>query len=588
MCYRFRSESGSLVQSPLTVTLCSIPRTGEISTNVPHTPDLSLGGPDPSFASGSDPVYKSNTPDNCSNKDHDVPGKGNLSQTEPVLKEHNNQYNWPQLSTGTQGKITQNVASKGDTLPQTDPIPQAAELNQSPTLPQLSVQPFNGPDLNLHKDNTPSRDTRFLKCSTTFPQIRTTNSFSQSVADSESGLHQDINSSQTRKETTPVSKPQRDSLTNTSTTTHRTIYLQSSPSDSQRTSAKASSVSSPHERPLSQSKTLPQINPVPQPRGFAQSPSLTDSALHKDKTLPDIGLLKSYAICPQTSTTLLQDSNLPQSYPDSRSGLDQDVLSSKISKETSSASMPQSSSLTTTTTVTQQTVYCQSLPPNSHCNVPKASSNLRSQKESPFSRGGGGLPEVHAPIPPVPNSVRNFSTSSSTSNRLSSKQSHQTVYSLHESLTSSCTQQCVHDPGMTPSSSAKPTAPPQPEAQTQALAQQANPHVNLFSSPSHLLTPDQDPNICQPIAIREEIRLTPQIQWPPLPAPPPLPEDQIESLPQGKASKSGTPSFTRPLSRATVMEGSPVTLEVEVTGHPEPALTWWVAYNQLHNNTHAS
>nr|XP_025705038.1 coiled-coil domain-containing protein 141 [Callorhinus ursinus] len=39
------------------------------------------------------------------------------------------------------------------------------------------------------------------------------------------------------------------------------------------------------------------------------------------------------------------------------------------------------------------------------------------------------------------------------------------------------------------------------------------------------------------------------------------------------------PNFSRLLSNVTVMEGSPVTLEVEVTGFPEPTLTWWVAYN---------
>lgn len=39
------------------------------------------------------------------------------------------------------------------------------------------------------------------------------------------------------------------------------------------------------------------------------------------------------------------------------------------------------------------------------------------------------------------------------------------------------------------------------------------------------------------------------------------------------------PHFSRLLSSVTVTEGSPVTLEVEVTGFPEPALTWWVAYN---------
>lgn len=39
------------------------------------------------------------------------------------------------------------------------------------------------------------------------------------------------------------------------------------------------------------------------------------------------------------------------------------------------------------------------------------------------------------------------------------------------------------------------------------------------------------------------------------------------------------PNFSKLLSNVTVMEGSPVTLEVEVTGFPEPTVTWWVAYN---------
>ncbi|CAI9556860.1 unnamed protein product [Staurois parvus] len=41
-----------------------------------------------------------------------------------------------------------------------------------------------------------------------------------------------------------------------------------------------------------------------------------------------------------------------------------------------------------------------------------------------------------------------------------------------------------------------------------------------------------------------------------------------------------SPGFSKHLSNVTVKEGSPVTLEVEVTGYPEPTLTWWVAYNQ--------
>ncbi|KAI3355751.1 hypothetical protein L3Q82_004200 [Scortum barcoo] len=435
----FRTESSSFVHSPLTVpapgqlssTVCSILRTGETNTsNIPQSADPSLSSSEPS--SGSNPVNKNSTPDSCSNKDNNIPEKCSPSKTEPLLKGHTSLYRQPQRSVSIQGKITQNVAFKG--------------------------------------------------------------------------------------------------------------------------------------------QTLPQIDPFPQDRGFAQSLSLTESFVHKDRT-QNTGLLKSCATCPPTSRAIPEDSNLPKSNLDSREGLDQDIPSSR---EISSVSMPQSSSFTTTTTVNQQTVNCRSLSPNSHHSVPQANSNLRSQQESSFSRSSRGLAEVHASILPQPNSISNISISSSTitsSNKISSKQTQQTVFSLHESLTSSCTQQCVHDPGMTPSSPAKSVALPQPKVQTQ-LAQQANLHVTPLSSPTHLLTPDQDPNICQPMAIREEIRLTPQIQGPPLPAPPLLPQAQAESLPQGKASKPGPPCFTRPLSRATIMEGSPVTLEVEVTGHPEPTLTY--------------
>ncbi|XP_068457611.1 coiled-coil domain-containing protein 141 isoform X2 [Clinocottus analis] len=527
---RFRAESSSFVQSPLTVpaqslltsTLCSILKTGKTSTaNAPQSNDLSLGVSEPGFSSRFH--HESDPPDSCSNKDHDVPEKRSPSHTDPLLKEPNSQYNPPQIRACIQGKITQHVASKDETLPQTDPNPQVAELNQS-----CCPQPFDGPDRDLHKDNPPPQDTGFLKCSTTF---------SHYLTDSDSDLHQDMKSSRPSKETSIVSKPQSDSP----------VIQQSSffsLSDSQCLSP--------------QSETLPQNNLVPQP--------VTDPVLHQDRT---IGLLKSCAPCiPTTPTTptLSQDRDVCRSNLDSRSGFDQDAPSSQTSKETSSVITPQSSSLTTATTV-KQSVFCQAFPPNSHCTLAQTGINLRSQQDSLFSQSGGALPEVHAPVLAEPNSISNISLSSS--NRFSSEQSHQTVYSFHESLTSSCTQQCVHDPGMTP---IKPTAPPPPEPQTQALAPQANLHVTPLSSPLHLLTPDQDPNICQPVAIREEIRLTPQIQGPPFPAPPP--RAQAESLPQGKASKPVPPCFTRPLSRATIMEGSPVTLEVEVTGDPEPRLTW--------------
>lgn len=541
VCYRFKAESSTFVQSPLTVpakslltsTMCSILQTGKTSTaNAPQSNDLSLGFHEPGFPSGSHPAQESNPPDRCSNKDHNVAEKRSPSHNDPLLKEHHSQCNRPQMSPGIQGKITQHVASEGETSPQTDPIAQGAELNHSTTLPRSSCcpQPFDGPDRDLHKDNTPSQGTGFLKCRPTFPQ---------NFPDSDSDLHQGMNFSRTSKETSTVSKPQREVLTDSSTVTQKILFFQSSPSDS--------------HCPSFQRESLPQIDPIPQP--------LTDSFLHKDRTL---GLLKSCAPCLPSTPPLPQDGNVAQSTLDSGSALDQDVSTSQTSKETSSVFTPQSSSLTTATTV-KHTVVCQTSPPSSHCTLTQTSINLRSQPESPFSQSSGGIPEVHAAVVPETNSISDSSVSGS--NRLSN----QTVYSFNESLTSSCTQQCVHDPGMTPSSPTKPAAPPSPEPKTQALAPQANPHVTPLFSPPHLLTLDQDPNICQPMTIREEIRLTPQIQGPPLPAPP-----HAASVSQGKSSKLGPPCFTRPLSRATVMEGSPVTLEVEVTGDPEPRLTWWV------------
>lgn len=360
--------------------------------------------------------------------------------------------------------------------------------------------------------------------------------FLQPLAGEGDGFLQDRNTLQTREETAPVSKTQKTIFANTSysTITQQTMCLQSSPSVSHSSSAQASvSLISPKE---SQNETLLPINPIPQPTRSTSGHGLSDSAFHRDRT-QDTGF-----------TTTPHNSSPSSADPDSKNGLDQDVPSSQTSR---------------LTTVTKTHTCCQS-----------------------SSRGNGGLPEVHGPFHPDSNTVNTISISGSAI-KYHGKQSHQTVYSLHDSLTSTCTQPCVHDPGMNPSSPAESTASPQPESHTQVLAQQSNLHnTTLFSQP-HLLTPDQDPNICQPLAIREEIRLTPQIRGPPCPAPRTLSQAQAESLPQGKASKSGPSCFTRLVSRATVMEGSPVTLEVEVTAQPEPTLTRWVAYNQLHNNTQA-
>lgn len=319
----------------------------------------------------------------------------------------------------------------------------------------------------------------------------------------------------------------------------------------------------PVDTHLPQGKVLPQSDPVPKSTG---------SVLHADGTLSPVkSVCRSYAVRLQTSVPLLQGSiGLSQPHPDSRPGFDPDPPSSQTRKEASSSSTTQTSSLTTTSPATQPPVRCQSLPSGSRCSVPQTSSTLESDPEH-----GGDLPELRAPVHPEPRCA-----SARSSNTLSSEQSYRADYTSNKSLTSTCVQECVHDPGMTPISSAS-AAPLHPEVQNQALAQQANPHVTPPSSPPHLLTPDQDPDICVPMAIREEIRLTPQIQGPAVAAPPP----RAESLPREKASRPGPPCCSRPLSGATIMGGSPVTLEVEVTGHLEPMLIWWVAYNQLHNNT---
>lgn len=333
VCYRFRSESSSFVQSPLMVptsrnltsTLYSILRTEETSTD-----NISQSA---NFISGSKPVHKSNTTDSCYNRDNDVDDRRSPLETEALSNELNDQYNQPQRSISTQGKDTHNAPSKSETLPPTDPVTYPPKLDQSSILSKSSYCP---------QDKTPPQSFNIFPQTTLICQDI---SFKQSFPDTEIGFDQGINSSLSRKEVFRVSKPQRDSLDSTSMFTEQNIYFQYSHSDTCCTLPQASS-----------SKTLSKINPIPQARGFSLSPSFTNSAIHKDDTLPqDIGLHESLGTCFQTSTTLPQDSNFHQPYPYSRDGLDQSVPSSKTSKETSLVKMPQSSRLTTITTLTQHT-----------------------------------------------------------------------------------------------------------------------------------------------------------------------------------------------------------------------------------------
>ncbi|XP_027721648.1 coiled-coil domain-containing protein 141 isoform X1 [Vombatus ursinus] len=66
-------------------------------------------------------------------------------------------------------------------------------------------------------------------------------------------------------------------------------------------------------------------------------------------------------------------------------------------------------------------------------------------------------------------------------------------------------------------------------------------------------------------------------------------QEEIKST-SGKNSQVSlagqAPNFSRLLSNVTVMEGSPVTLEVEVTGFPEPTLTWYKKGQRLTADGH--
>ncbi|XP_041724790.2 coiled-coil domain-containing protein 141 isoform X2 [Coregonus clupeaformis] len=166
------------------------------------------------------------------------------------------------------------------------------------------------------------------------------------------------------------------------------------------------------------------------------------------------------------------------------------------------------------------------------------------------SKGIPNLPNSNLPnLPPV--------------SPLGLNECHQTVYSVHESSVTK-TQECVHDPStMMVRGAAFPTA---------AAASSLNTHAtpSPFTTTTVTLTDQgQDPDLCKPTAIREEIRL-------------PGTSRSMGSTLSGQ----GPPHFSKLLSSPTVMEGSPVTLEVEVTGFPEPTLTWFKNGEKLTNDEH--
>nr|XP_061826507.1 uncharacterized protein LOC133613136 [Nerophis lumbriciformis] len=133
---------------------------------------------------------------------------------------------------------------------------------------------------------------------------------------------------------------------------------------------------------------------------------------------------------------------------------------------------------------------------------------------------------------------------------------------------STSSKQCVHAYGMTPSSS----TPHAVAALTRVLTLKGSLHATPPSPQCHELNFNEDHEFCEPVAIREEIKLTPQIVGPPLPAPP---HSQTETEPLQQASQPGPLHLSIPLSRAAVMGGVPVNLELAVTEHPEPKVTWF-------------
>ncbi|XP_010878421.2 coiled-coil domain-containing protein 141 isoform X2 [Esox lucius] len=138
------------------------------------------------------------------------------------------------------------------------------------------------------------------------------------------------------------------------------------------------------------------------------------------------------------------------------------------------------------------------------------------------------------------------------------KDRHQNVCSLHESSFTEM-RECVHD-----QSSPLVTGCSAPAAT--ATARSPNTHATPLTTAVTRTDQGQDPDLGKPAAIREEIRL-------------PVTSRSVGSAQAGQ----GPPHFSKLLSSSTVVEGSPVTLEVEVAGFPEPTLTWFKSGEKLTN-----
>lgn len=399
----------------------------------------------------------------------------------------------------------------------------------------LHAQSFGGLDPDLHSWSTSAGDTGShgpSNSSQSTTDISKTVSSTKLLCGSENKIQQDTKSIKCPKDTT--SQMDRLTKTNTSLITQQNSDFRSLFLFNNLVETKAST--------SSLRGTNPQSDPVSKAEDSTHLQD-TDSLASSETTIKD--------------SANPQDMNLLQLSTCSRSGPGWAA--------TPFQTKSRDGSLMTTSGVTQQTVFSQSPPSDRFC----SNQAIKGQRE-------GHMDSLsQSKVPKQTTSVNNFGI-------CSSRRSLHTVRPLHEFLASSSALQSVHGPSIGSRSQVQLTDPPQ----TRALTHPANLHATPTPSPFHLLTSPKDPDVCQPMVVREEIRLTPQIQGPPVSAPPS--QVQARTLPWGKGSRPGPPCFTRPLSRATVMEGFPVTLEVEVMGNPEPWLTWWVAYNRLHGNTQAS
>ncbi|XP_063069315.1 coiled-coil domain-containing protein 141 isoform X2 [Engraulis encrasicolus] len=184
--------------------------------------------------------------------------------------------------------------------------------------------------------------------------------------------------------------------------------------------------------------------------------------------------------------------------------------------------------------------------------------NLVSSTISSILKSKPGTPTHHPSVPPT------GADGGTISHRHHHQHQTQSLHSVHESRVKT-QESSLHESRSSGRGVAPPPPPPPPPPRAPS-----NTHATPFSSAPTSLTLEQDPDICKPTAIREEIRLP-----------------SYGKVVGGNLALAGQgPCFSRHISNATVMEGSPVTLEVEVTGFPEPTLTWFKNGQKLAADEH--